>query len=181
MKILTIDPSVENMGYAVFDKASKNLIGHGLIHPDKESKKDELSRYYNIIDKVYTIYDKYDCGLIIMEVPEHRVQGGYMARESGAMHKLTFFCGMLFGSFDQDKIKGYTPKEWKGSLPKHVMTLRIAKNHPKLKKLLIDEKDIYKCVDCSNKHQKVDHARIVLNHNIIDAVGIGIKYLYGQV
>jgi hypothetical protein len=89
----------------------------------------------------------------VTEVPEHFGTKGYIARETGSVYKLTFVCGMIYGI--TDNVVGYKPSKWKGQVSKEVTRNRLIRDYP--------EKDIAN-----------------LDHNVVDAIGIGCKYIFGR-
>lgn len=155
---LSVDPSINACGYAVHEISTKKLLDHGLISPKKAIKKKEgastfiaKSRY--VLDTIAEIMDDYgaDSVQLVLEIPDHWGDQGFLARESGSIYKLTFVCGMIC-SLSPD-IVTYLPREWKGQMKKEVMQRRLAKFCAGI-------------VDIPS-----------LNHNIVDAIGIGRKFL----
>lgn len=174
---IAIDPSINNLGYAVFDE--KTLVEYDILHPSSR-KIDYLSKAREMVSDVINICE-YTSEIsfpwkdvqIVMEIPQHFGVGGYLARESGDVYKLTFVCGMLYNI--TDNVIGYTPREWKAQLPKCVVRARIARMK-EFKNLRLYKETKKKCVDCKQVHYEHD-----MDHNILDAIGIGIKHLYGRV
>ena len=155
---LSIDPSINACGYAVHNIKTKKLLDHGLISPKKAIKKKEAmpsfidkSRY--VLDTIQDVMDSYEDNSVqlVLEIPDHWGDQGYLARESGSIYKLTFVCGMICSL--SEHIVTYLPREWKGQMKKEVMQRRLAR----FCKGVIDIKS--------------------LNHNVVDAIGIGRKFL----
>jgi hypothetical protein len=147
--VLAIDPSINFCGVAIFKKDG-TLIKSQLLTP--QTKTDDWQIKANIIyEEVRGMKKKLPPDTIqIIEVPEFWGVAGYMARESGAVFKLTFLCGMLYTLHGSISV---TPSMWKGQLPKEVIQNRLKKVYPK--------PDIGK-----------------MNHNIVDAIGIGRAFLF---
>lgn len=177
---IAIDPSINNCGYAVFN--DKKLVEYDILQPSSR-KMDYLSKAREIVRGIgyvceYTSEYKYpwDDLQIVTEIPQHfggSVQKGFLARESGDVYKLTFICGMIYNI--TTSIIGYTPNEWKAQLPKCVVRARIARMK-KFKELPLYKKEKKLCAECKQTHQVND-----MDHNILDAIGIGIKHIYGGV
>jgi hypothetical protein len=141
----------------------------GILHP--KEKKDYIIKAQQICQQIKEL-DIYGLGGIqlITELQQGFGVAGHLFRESGAVMKLCFTTGMIFG-LTQDTI-GYTPDQWKKQLPKCVVRARLARIYPKL---LLYKKEIIKCDECKQKHRKHD-----LNHNIVDAIGIGHFHIFGR-
>lgn len=146
--ILSIDPSINACGMAVHTYMGK-LIEYKLLRPSSKSA-DHLEKSRDIYNKVKVLLNTYMHTQLIIECPQYWGAAGYLARESGALFKLTFLCGMLFSL--SDDVVVVTPNDWKGQLPKHVVNNRLCK--------------IYPNINIANT-----------DHNIVDAIGIGHFYL----
>ena len=151
MNILSIDPSINFCGYAIFN--NKKLKQYALLKPKKTDK--------TLIDKCKTLYTRvrqlmheYKINELVIEIPEHWRVAGFVARESGSMYKLTFVCGVFIAcTFEQNiKLTTYYPREWKGQMTKHIVANRLQSTY----------KDITE-----------------INHNIADAICIGHHRLFG--
>jgi hypothetical protein len=167
--VIAIDPSINNVGCAVFEKSSKKLLDKIIIHPSKfvknatylQKARDICSQIVKIMNSVSSLKFPYNDIQLITEIPQHFGIGGYMSRESGAMLKLTFIAGMIFNI--TDNVISYEPNQWKGQLPKDVVARRLQKLYPK-----------EKIFDLKTK-------KFIIDHNIADAIGIGHKHLYGKI
>ena len=151
--ILSIDPSINFCGYAVHTNKGA-LIEYDIILSNKKLKEDFVSKSRDIVGQIIQIIEKYSNIQLVLEMPQYWGVAGYLARESGAIFKLTFLCGMICGL--QKDIVTVVPQKWKGQMPKHVMQNRLQKYYPK-----INFKET--------------------NHNILDAIGIGYYYINGKV
>ena len=160
---VAIDPSINNCGMAIF--LDDVLVAHDLLHPSRETialnQKD--SEHYraksrDICNQIRRIYETVKARdpktVLVTEVPEHFGNSGYISRETGSVFKLTFVCGMIYGIAED--VVAYQPSKWKGQLSKEVVRNRLIKDYP--------NRDIDK-----------------LDHNIVDAIGIGHKYIRGAV
>lgn len=159
---IAIDPSINDCGLAIFN--GKKLIIKSLLKPD--SKKDHyLDKCRSMISQIESIRDNYGNDYqIVTEIPMHfgsSVERGNLARESGAIYKLTFLCGMIY-NIDNDVI-GYEPREWKGQMPKDVVARRLQKEYPK--------ENIF----------NIKKNKFIIDHNIADAIGIGHFYIHGKI
>jgi len=169
--ILSIDPSINNVGWAL--SKNKKLIKWGIIHPSKDKKETYLKKCRDVTDQITTLLVAQYPIQLVTEIPDHFGDSGYMARESGAILKLAFIAGMIFNI--TDNVITYTPNQWKGQIPKHVMTMRLCKNEPYKSMKIVDWKDVYFCKECG-----VKHPRVIMDHNIIDAIGINHKHVWGK-
>ena len=154
---VSVDPSVNNCGLAVF--IDNELVTAELLHPSKENIDEHYSvKARDMYLKVRAIYRKIkdldQKTRLIVEIPEHHGTSAYMSRETGSLYKLTFVCGMIYAIAD-DSI-GYAPSKWKGQLSKEIVRNRLVRRYP-------------------------DKAIENLDHNIVDSIGIGHKYLFGSV
>ncbi len=146
-KILAVDPSINFCGVAVMTLSGK-LVYYSLVRPGSEAT-DYLIKSKDVYKQIRKIRRTYDAK-IILEVPEYWGIAGFFARESDSLTKLSFVCGMIYS------IPGtvvMTPSQWKGQLPKKVIANRLAR--------------IYNSVVEIKS----------LNHNVIDAIGIGYNYI----
>jgi len=165
--VVAIDPSINSVGCAIFKKKTKQLVAKILLHPGKISKESYLSKARDIIDQITDVMFKYDTRpgypsvQLVTEIPQHFGVGGYMARESGAILKLTFIAGMIYNI--TDTVISYEPNQWKGQLPKDVVARRLQKLYP--------EENIY----------DVKKKKFIMDHNVVDACAIGHVYLYGHI
>ena len=154
--IISIDPSINFCGYAIHK--NKSLVTYGLIRPSSK-QEDFVAKSKDIINKIKTIISQFPFKgdyvyRIVIELPQYFGVAGFMARESGAIPKLMFLCGMIVGL--KNNVVLLTPNDWKGQLPKDVVNNRLRK--------------IYSKVDIAN-----------LDHNIVDAIGIGHYYINTKV
>ena len=175
--LVAIDPSINNLGYAVFN--GKKLIECGLFKCSKRSDT-YLTKAREMIEKVHGVCNDISKKpvpwgnlQIVTEIPQHFGSGGYLARESGDVYKLTFICGMIYNIVDD--VIAYTPNEWKQQLPKCVVRNRLAKLSIYGKVNWFKKTKRY-CDSCKKEHWEND-----LDHNIVDAIGIGHKHLFGRV
>ena len=155
MVIIAIDPSINFMGCAVF--RNKKLIKGELLKPGKLGEKsgDFIAKsrvLYKKIKDMYRYYGGSKKVKIVLEIPQYWGVAGYLARESGSIYKLTFLCGMICSI---DEVITYTPNDWKGQLPKRPVKARL--------------KEIYTKINFDK-----------LNHNVMDAIGIGHKHIFGK-
>ena len=158
-KLVAIDPSINDLGFACFEIVTKKLIHYELMHPEKEEREDFKNKSFSLYKKIRWYIDQENVVVVVCEVPEYWDKAGFVARESGAIFKLCFICGMIYTLQTDYKIDIITPtpKEWKGQLSKNVMCNRLRQHYEKI-------------VDLSK-----------LNHNIVDAIGLGHWALFGRV
>lgn len=149
--ILSIDPSINFCGYAIHknkDLYECKLLRSLSVHKDFIDKsKYMVNNLKDTVSKLLALKGKV---IIITEIPQYWGVAGFMARESGAIAKLMFLCGMIVSI--SNTVITLTPQDWKGQLPKDVVNNRLRKIYPTI--------NIAK-----------------LNHNIVDAIGIGNFYI----
>jgi len=159
--IMAIDPSINNMGCAIFSKNKKELLSAALLHPSKDAKSDYMEKSFSLYTKVRHLVEKNQIETIVLEMPEHWDTAGFMSRESGAIQKLVFIAGMVYSLRFSVNVKTVTPRGWKGQLPKDVTRNRLTKFY---------SPSFY----TEDEWKKLDH-------NIVDAIGLGHWLLYGRV
>lgn len=175
--VIAIDPSVDNCGCAVFEKGK--LIDYDIIKSEKKTDH-YLDKARYICSVIYKICEKTSSKKfpwidlqLVTEIPQHFGNAGYLARESGAVLKLSFVAGMIFNITPNSV--AYEPNEWKGQWPKCVIRARLERSG-KYGNVKLYRKGKIDCPDCKRNHREHD-----LNHNIVDAIGIGHKHIYGGV
>lgn len=172
---IAIDPSINYCGLAVYKK--KVLVEYELLRPSKDLRNSHyLMKCRDMIGQIelyYKSYLKKGHVTLVTEIPQHFGAAGYLARESGSVFKLTFICGMIF-NIAKDTV-AYEPQEWKGQLPKCVVRKRLSTDKQLSKLDLYGTKTIL-CPDCGRKHK--EHT---MDHNILDAIAIGYKHIFGRV
>lgn len=158
-RLISIDPSINNLGMAIWNIPDKKLLGHMLMHPEKTHKGNEYDKSLSMYNQTRGWIEKYGVNRMIMEIPEVWAVAGFQARETGSMTKLMFVCGMLYSlRNDLDELKLVTPRDWKGQLPKEVVANRLNEHYLKL------GLDLTK-----------------LDANVADGIEIGHYYLFGGV
>ncbi len=158
-RLMSIDPSINNLGAAVWEVLDKKVIFYKLLHPLKEYRLNEYEKSWSMMHEVKKWVNVYGVNRMIMEIPEHWAVAGFEAREKGSMTKLMFVCGMLYSLRDcVDEFQLVTPRGWKGQLPKEVVANRL--------------RDTYLAMGID---------LMELNSNVMDAIGIGHFKLYGRV
>lgn len=177
---IAIDPSINNLGLAVFK--NKTLIEHKLLKPSKGLRKAHyLDKCRDLVEQITSIHSKFSKKgktKLVTEIPMHfgsTAERGFLARESGSVYKLTFICGMIY-NIAKD-VQAYEPREWKGQMPKDVVGKRLQLDYPKLHIMLKDKKGEF-VYHMENGKKVFDFS---MNHNIVDAIGIGHRYLHGRV
>ena len=169
--VVAIDPSINNVGCAVFEKmvSGAKLIDKIIIHPSKfakngnyqEKSRDIIGQIVRVMDAVSKLDFPHNDVQLVTEIPQSFGVSGSLSRESGAMLKLTFIAGMIFNI--TDTVVSYEPNQWKGQMPKDVVARRLQRYYPKEK--------IY----------DVKRKKFIMDHNIVDAIGIGHKFIHGDI
>jgi hypothetical protein len=162
-RLMSIDPSINNLGVAIWDIADKSLLLFKLVHPRKDCRNNEYAKSLSMSDQLREWARTYLVNQMILEVPEHWSVGGFEARESGSIGKLCFVCGLIYGmQYDMDKFDLISPRGWKGQLPKNVVANRLQKEY------LQYGIDLVEWTGTSME-------------NVTDAIGIGHFKLFGGV
>lgn len=158
-RLMSIDPSINNVGMAIWDMDSKTLLMHKLVHPKIGYRGNEYEKSWSILEQAKEWIQTYTVNHMILEVPEHWAVGGFEARETGSIAKLSFVCGLLFSLKGQlEEMQLVVPRGWKGQLPKKVVAARL-----------------------KDEYIKYDIDMTELNENVMDAIGIGHFRLWGSV
>lgn len=150
--IVSVDPSINFCGVAVHTSKGK-LIQYELLKPENKSD-DYIVKSYSIVEQIELVMINYSNVQLILEVPTYWSLAGFIARESGSIFKLSFLCGMICGLTGNTVC--LTPDKWKGQLPKKVMKNRLKIYYP-------------------------NTPIIKLDHNILDAIGIGYSYIHKKI
>ena len=167
-RLMTIDPSINNLGMAIWDISTKALLLWKLVHPKTDRQKDEYEKSVSMCDQLRAWAKEYSVTEILMEVPEHWAVGGFEARETGSIAKLCFVCGLIYGmQYEMEEFDLVSPRGWKGQLPKDVMANRLQ-----------DEYWTKYQIDMTGKYLGTKKR---LNGNVADAIGIGHFRLFGSV
>jgi hypothetical protein len=165
-RLMSIDPSINNLGVAIWDMGNKTLLMHKLVHPKVDKRKNEYEKALSMSDQLREWAKVYVVNHMVLEVPSHWAVGGFEARETGSIAKLCFVCGLIYGmQYDMEIFKLVKPSDWKGQMPKEVMANRLQDEY--WNKYKID-------MNGTATGKK-------LNENIADAIGIGHYYIYGSV
>lgn len=158
-RLMSIDPSINNLGMAIWDMDSKKLLVWKLVHPKVDCRKDEYEKSVSMSDQLREWTKIYAVNHMILEVPEHWAVGGFEARETGSIAKLCFVCGLIYGmQYEMETFELVVPRGWKGQLPKKVVANRLQKDY-----------------------LQYDIDMVELNENVMDAIGIGHFKLFGSV
>jgi hypothetical protein len=159
-KLMSIDPSINNLGVAIWNINTEQLLDHRLLHPKKEHKTSEYAKSLSMLRQLQDLIKQFEVNHMICEVPEHWAVGGFEARETGSIAKLCFVCGMIYSLHDTlDVCEVVVPRGWKGQLPKEVVANRLFDEY--MEKYAID--------------------MVKMNPNVMDAIGIGHYKIFGSV
>lgn len=159
-RLMSLDPSINNCGMAIWEMGSKTLLARALLHPKKGNKNNEYDKSESILEQIRAFLSTYGITHMILEVPEHWAVGGFEARETGSIAKLCFVCGMIYSLKNQmEEFQLVVPRAWKGQLKKEIVANRL--------------KDEY--------IQKYDFDMTEIDANVMDAIGIGHFKLFGRV
>lgn len=158
-RLMSIDSSINNLGMVLWEISTKQVLLYKLVHPKVGSRYNEYEKSWSMLIQLKEFIKIYAVNRIICEVSDHWSIGGFEARESGSIAKLSFVCGLIYSlREDMEEFKLVKPREWKQQIPKHVMINRLRDEYM-LKGINLDE----------------------IDGNVADAVGIGHFYLFGSV
>lgn len=123
--LLTIDPSIGALGFAIHDLAGK-VLGVGTI------KQTQTSKHYTTRALTMTRVLRYTIGhlpisVVVMELPQQWTSiRAIKSRDAESIQKLYYTAGsMLYAMFDSGYDLWFVkPTAWKGQAPKRVMVKR---------------------------------------------------------
>lgn len=145
MTILCLDPSIRALGWAVFviGGETPKLTAYNVKKLNLEGES-WIVRAKVMLEVVKDLENEYCPAHIYIETPSHYSAGkGEVARNSGAILKLMFLVGAVYGAF-KDQVTLLPVSRWKGNVPKEITQRRMLKRW-----------------------------NATGDHNAIDAVGIG--------
>jgi len=132
--ILAIDPSINNLGWAVYHSGGtpndlhgtyyddyrqvyRNSWNYGLFNPDNSRLPTSLCRYF--LDAISA--NSYRITKAVVEMPTFfNSQVGRIAAKQGHTSRLAWIDGYVAGYFhlEDGSYTEYTPTEWKGTMTK---------------------------------------------------------------
>lgn len=148
--IVSVDPGLRACGVAYWTPSGL-LVSAKLIESDYEGPKLETA-VWRMVNAV-NFDDAFASAKLVAEIPQV-YRGSRLKGDPNDLISLALVVGGISGN----ALKYYRPREWKGQVPKNVMISRIKS------KLTREE---LKNVRLPNKS---------LQHNVWDAIGIGLKY-----
>lgn len=156
MKIISIDPGLEKVAFAVWDEAG--TLTHASLVIYKHGPGKERAEKWRTIAEVTAIHSGMSMGenLLIAEIPQV-----YRDKKSDPndLIDLAGVVGALAGKLSGTVEWSPVPREWKGQIPKTVTQTRVKK------RLSQAERD------------RVDWPIPSLCHNVYDAIHLGLVYL----
>jgi hypothetical protein len=129
----------------------RKLVYWYLLNPTVKTN-DYREKAVNLFTQIKDIYEELKDCQVICEGQQQFGVAGFLSRESGSIQKLIYVTGMISSLPDTVIVD---PKTWKGQWSKEVTANRLDLIYPDLK---VKEMD----------------------HNIVDAIAIGHKILYGK-
>lgn len=118
MLILAIDPSVNNVGIALYDTKTKQLESN-CFKPKRNQDTPIIQVTSQITD---FLQKKKRPDVLIVEYPQWEASTrGLIAMQQGYTLDLAFICGFIAGAYPKlspSSILTPTPREWKGQTPK---------------------------------------------------------------
>lgn len=151
--LVAIDPGVRRMGVAGFDLKGELLYAF-LACGDKWPETIQAVRDW--------VVDRDDvCDRLVVEKPQVYVQRK-LKGDPNDLIDVAVVVGALISSFGFGNFTLYRPHEWKGQVPKEVAVERI--------KAALSDKEL----------QRLELPAKSYQHNVYDAIGIGLHYLRGN-
>lgn len=151
MSILAVDPGLHACGAAVFRDGGE-LIWCGWPRGQKEGSGPLA--WARMSRAVVVDTGLYSPSCLVLEVPQVYGRGAQKG-DPNDLIQLAGVLGAICAEYSYCDMVSYAPREWKGQVPKPIMQKRIEmKLRPEERRLLDGQ-----------------------NHNVWDAVGIGLKYL----
>lgn len=142
MKLVTIDPGTEQAGFALF---TEGVLVRAELIVEKGTTKEQ--RAWKVAKKLGALYEK-DSELVI-EHPQVYTRG---PGDPDDLLALALVVGGVLALCDGGEI--VRPAQWKGQVPKKIMSARILKALSDEERILTD--------------------KIKNNHNVLDAIGVGL-------
>jgi hypothetical protein len=160
--ILCVDPGIRAAGVSLFDSASKALWGAALIRNPITSGNDPaaVAALVTEIDVWARHTAPMTVKVVVVEVP--RIYPA--ARQKGDQNDLIPVAGVSFAAASVlgrygATLKRFYPRDWKGTVDADVCCRRVeaALTEP--------------------ERGRIEKCPAHLRHNVLDAIGIGLKYL----
>ncbi len=136
MNFLSIDPSVNNIGFAILQikNGKPSVLKDGTLYPDKELSIQQKAEW--VFASLQKIDAQFDESIIqcVFEYPTF-MGGikGLIASQKGYTIDLGvmvgYLSGLLLGGFPND-VFYYTPMQWKGTRPKTATQAEIKRKFP---------------------------------------------------
>jgi hypothetical protein len=157
MRYLTIDPSTNRIGWALFDTSVGDLNrlatwNFGGLCPGRQGgslsvKLTDVKRFFSIAN----------ADQLICEVPSFfNTERGRIAAREGYTTNLALVIGTIYSCVPNTELYLYTPQQWKGTVPKSV-------TFKQFKRIFVDSSQYLK-----------------LNHDTIDAIMI-LRFHYSRI
>lgn len=127
MKVLAIDPSVRNIGFAVCRVRSTGIADRWHIGHWELEGQNYLCRCADLVDRVRELLVGQRPSMLIIEWPTFQnSQRGHVAAVQGYTIDLAGIAMFLAGSLGMNhrQIIRYTPDQWKGSVSKDITRRR---------------------------------------------------------
>lgn len=129
MNILAIDPSINNIGWCLWDSTTENYRW-GLLQPEGEKDRDLDRLVWRIVRafaKLQVTLSNIQLNHLVCEYPAFFDNDrGKTAAKQGYTHDLAYICGYASAIYrlGPEQIHLYKPAEWKGNIPKSGIEFR---------------------------------------------------------
>jgi len=158
--LLAIDPGVKTVGWCVFNEG--RYIGSGLARP--YNNLTTLSAMEESIKIIHEKWEEFLSGTIrpevlVIERPQV-YQQQFLKGDPNDLIPLAIIGGAIWNNMKPKEVVFPQPKQWKGQVPKDVMTERT------IKQLTKQEQELLK--------DDVTRIPSSLRHNVYDAIGIAL-------
>lgn len=124
MRYLSIDPSINRIGWALFDTAAGDFNqltnwNFGQLCPPRAGTLSVK------LAGIKAHFSQASADHLVCEMPSFfNSERGRIAAREGDMNKLTLVIGTIYGCVPGAELFLYTPQTWKGSVPKEITRKR---------------------------------------------------------
>lgn len=135
MYLLSIDPSINSLGWAIFNLENGELEASGVVHNYIPQSQEIEKRIRGIICNLTVAIWRWLKRVRIVIIEKPHMWGAYKSvasAHSGSLLVLHILVGALFWWASDNKCKLIRVSEWKGQLPKDVTKARMEKKYAKV-------------------------------------------------
>lgn len=168
-RIISIDPGLNWVAYAIWDAETGDLLRAGLVKCEYEVGTERAEKWremaWRVDDELGLSEAAFEDTWLVVEVPQvykdtqNKDKKGHR-RDPNDLIDLAGVLGAICGRMTEGHVEwSPMPRDWKGQAPKHITKLRVDE---KLK---------------DGETQVIEWPAASLCHNVYDAIHLGIVYL----